>query len=76
MWELQVAPSSYYAATSRPPSKRSVSDEVTAARIHAVHKDNYGVYGARKVHAQLHRDGHPVARCTVERLMRREGLRG
>ena len=74
--ELQVAPSSYYAAKSRPPSKRSVSDEVTAARIHAVHKDNYGVYGARKVHAQLRRDGHPVARCTVERLMRREGLRG
>ncbi|WP_206750899.1 IS3 family transposase [Cryobacterium glucosi] len=25
---------------------------------------------------QLRRDGHPVARCTVERLMRREGLRG
>ena len=49
---------------------------MTAARIHAVHKDNYGVYGARKVHAQLRRDGHPVARCTVERLMRREGLRG
>ncbi|WP_166787407.1 MULTISPECIES: hypothetical protein [Cryobacterium] len=49
--ELQVAPSSYYAAKFRPPSKRSVSDAVTAARIHAVHKDNFGVYGARKVHA-------------------------
>jgi putative transposase len=41
-----------------------------------VHADNYGVYGARKVHAELHRQGHAVARCTVERLMRDRGLRG
>jgi putative transposase len=34
------------------------------------------VYGARKVYAQLKRDGHSVALCTVERLMRRENLRG
>ncbi|SFI01378.1 putative transposase, partial [Cryobacterium levicorallinum] len=40
--------------------------------------DNYRSikFRVRKVHAQLKRDGHPVARCTVERLMRREGLRG
>lgn len=37
---------------------------------------NFGVYGARKVHAELHRQGHRVARCTVERLMRAAGLRG
>jgi len=29
-----------------------------------------GVYGARKIHAVLNRDGISVARCTVERLMR------
>ena len=74
--ELPIAPQTYYAAKERPPSKRSISDEVTVTRIHAIHKSNYGVYGVRKVHAQLRRDGHPVARCTVERLMRREGLRG
>ena len=34
------------------------------------------VYGANKVWRQLHREGIPVARCTVERLMRRLGLRG
>ncbi|MBG6226793.1 putative transposase [Arthrobacter sp. CAN_A2] len=45
-------------------------------KIKEVHRKNYRVYGARKVHAQLNRDGHRVARCTVERLMRREGLRG
>jgi putative transposase len=44
--------------------------------IEKVHGDNYGVYGARKVHAELRRQGHPVARCTVQRLMRAAGLRG
>ena len=44
--------------------------------IEQVHKENFGVYGARKVHAQLRRQGHAVARCTVERLMRTAGLRG
>jgi len=41
-----------------------------------VHTQNPGVYGARKVHAELRRKGIEVARCTVERLMRAEGLRG
>ncbi len=74
--DLQVAPSSYYAHRARAPSARSVSDAATTAVITAVHADNYGVYGARKVHAELSRQGHPVARCTVQRLMRAAGLRG
>ena len=37
---------------------------------------NFGVYGARKVWRQLQREGVAVARCTVERLMRQEGLKG
>ena len=39
-------------------------------------ESNYGVYGARKVWRQLNREGIDVARCTVERLMRRIGLAG
>jgi transposase InsO family protein len=34
------------------------------------------VYGADKVWKQMNREGIAVARCTVERLMRRLGLRG
>lgn len=74
--ELPIAPATYYAAKTRPRSARAVSDAVMVERIRAVHKSNYGVYGVRKVHAQLRREGVQVARCTVERLMRREGLRG
>ena len=73
---MQVAPSVYYAAKSRPPSARSQTDAATTAVIERVHADNYGVYGARKVHAEVRRQGHAVARCTVERLMRAAGLRG
>ena len=74
--ELPIAPQTYYAAQSRPPSRRSVTDEESVVKIRKIHSENYAVYGVRKVHAQLKREGHPVARCTVERLMRREGLRG
>ena len=73
---LQVAPSSYYAAKCRQPCQRQVRDEALKTAIGRVHAANYGVYGARKVWRQLHRDGVPVARCTVERLMRELGLAG
>ena len=72
----QIAPSTYYAARARPPSARSVTDAVTLARIEKVHAENYGVYGARKTWRTLCRAGEPVARCTVERLMRSNGIRG
>ncbi len=72
----EIAPSTYYAAKSRPESARTARDRELTATIKRVHKDNYGVYGARKVWAQLHRHGIDVARCTVERLMREAGLRG
>ncbi|GAB3201471.1 hypothetical protein GCM10027062_23830 [Nocardioides hungaricus] len=73
---VQVAPSTYYTARQRPPSARSVRDAALVEDIKVAHKANLGVYGARKIHAELNREGIPVARCTVERLMRAEGLRG
>ncbi len=71
-----IAPSTYYDAARRAPSARAVRDEQLKAAISRVHQDNYGVYGARKVWLQLNREGTPVARCTVERLMRELGLAG
>ena len=73
---MQIAPSTYYAAKTRPPSARAVSDAATTEAIGRAHAENYGVYGVRKVHAELNRQGHQVARCTVQRLMRAAGLRG
>jgi putative transposase len=73
---LQFAPSTYYAAKQRPPSARRLRDEVLKPEIERVHRENFSVYGARKVWRQLHREGTPVARCTVERLMKDLGLEG
>ncbi len=73
---ITIAPSTYYDAKSRPPSKRSLRDEELKIEIARVHRDNFGVYGPRKVWLQLNREGIEVARCTVERLMQSLGLQG
>jgi len=46
---LAVAPSSYYAARSRPPSARATADAELKLDIARVHRDQFGVYGARKL---------------------------
>ncbi|MEW1900188.1 IS3 family transposase [Streptomyces albidoflavus] len=73
---LKIATSTYYAARTRAPSARSVRDAELKTQISRVHADNFSVYGVRKVWRQLHREGIPVARCTVARLMRDLGLQG
>ncbi|HFT8599696.1 TPA: IS3 family transposase, partial [Pseudomonas aeruginosa] len=57
-------------------SPRARRDEVLSGHIQRVWEENFQVYGVRKVWRQLLREGVMVARCTVERLMRRLGLQG
>lgn len=73
-----IAPSTYYDARRalQQSSTSALRDEALMAEIRRVHADNYGVYGARKVWLALNREGIPVARCAVERLMRAHGLIG
>lgn len=73
---MQIAPSTYYEIKNRQPSARARRDEELIPLITKIYNENYQVYGARKIWDELHRQGHQVARCTVERLMRRIGLRG
>ncbi len=78
---LQIAPSGYrrHAARKRNPSLRPARarrDDELIPQIERVWQANFQVYGADKVWKQLGREAMPVARCTVERLMRRQGLRG
>jgi putative transposase len=73
---LPIAPSTYYDAHRRPASARTVRDGELRTEIARVHAEHFGVYGARKVWRQLHREGIAVARCTVERLMGELGLEG
>ena len=78
---LQIAPSGYWrhAALKREPHRRCARvqrDETLIPHLQRVWHANLQVYGADKVWKQMNREGLPVARCTVERLMRRLGLRG
>ena len=78
---LQVAPSGYrrHVALRREPHRRCARaqrDETLLPQIERVWGANMQVYGADKVWRQLQREGTPVARCTVERLMQQQGLRG
>jgi len=78
---LQIAPSGYrrHAAQVREPHRRCARakrDALLLPEIERVWQGNMQVYGADKVWKQLGREGMTVARCTVERLMRQQGLRG
>ena len=72
----KIAPNTYWVAKKRPPSARAIRDAELVIEIRRVYEQNLFVYGADKVWAQLNREGIRVARCTVERLMRAEGLSG
>jgi putative transposase len=57
-------------------SARSLEDERLLAQIRELHEANFCAYGSRRMWIALRRAGQPVARCTVERLMRTNGLQG
>ena len=73
---VKIAPSTYYEWRDKLPSAREQRERVLLEHIRRVHQENFGVYGPRKVWLVLNREGIPVARCTIERLMRQAGLAG
>jgi len=78
---LPIAPSTYYEYKSRELDPKRIParlqrDAELRGSIQRVWQEHFRVYGARKVWKQLNREAIPVARCTVERLMRQQGLRG
>ena len=80
---VPIAPNSYYAHKKRARSARAVRDEAVLTEIIRIHTDpqiGRGLYGIRKVHASLARqggvDGQQVSKRQVARLMRSAGLQG
>ena len=74
--EIEVSASAYRARRRRPPSSRSLRDAFLLGEIRRVHEGSSGVYGQLEVWDELNDEGTCVARCTVERLMRRNGIVG
>ena len=79
--ELPIAPSTYYRCKSQSAhpeqrSDRAKRDEQLILDIQRVWEESHCNYGVRKVWKQLHREDIPVARCTVERLIKQLGIEG
>ncbi len=79
--QLPIAPSTYYEHKARQRGARQLParvrrDAELCPAIRRVWEENFRAYGARKVWKQLNREQIRVARCTIERLMRQEGLEG
>jgi putative transposase len=78
----QIAPSTYYAWRSRRPGLRTISDAVIVNAMRDLRTAADGrpspesLYGYRKTWHALRRQGLHVPRCTVQRLMREQGMRG
>jgi transposase InsO family protein len=66
----------YRAAKARVPSARRLRDDLLVPEVARLHAENYGVYGRRKMHALLRRQGWDIGRDQTERLMRLAGIRG
>ena len=74
---LGVSTSGFYAWASRAPSDRDLSDAWLIEKIKHVHRENRGVYGSRRVTAELRLgEGVVVSRKRVQRLMRQSGVSG
>lgn len=78
---LRIAPSTYYTHAARETDPglrpaRAQRDAALMAHIERIWHENLQAYGVRKVWRQLQREGIQAARCTVERLMKRMGLKG
>jgi transposase InsO family protein len=80
---IQIAPRTYWARRSRPPSRRALADAALTEILAGIYEPGENgrrppesLYGSLKMWEHLHRQGIGVARCTVERLMRANGWRG
>jgi putative transposase len=80
---VPIAPRTYWARRSRLPSRRALADAALTEVLAGIYEPGPDgrrppecLYGSLKMREHLNRQGIPVARCTVERLMRAHGWRG
>lgn len=70
-----MSASGYYTWRSRPPSHRVVEDKVILEKIKAAFKKSRQTYGSPRIHQALRRQGDPVGKRRVERIMRENGIK-
>ena len=72
---LEVSTSGYYAWRRRPSSRRAQENAILSGRIAEIHEQSQGIYGSRRVHAELRAQGVVISWQRVARLMRASGLK-
>ena len=75
---IEISPSTYYEWINKTPPRRQVRDAELVAIITTAREDKKNgkfvqTLGSRKLWIWLRGQGHDVARCTVERIMREQG---
>ena len=73
---MEIAPTTYWSAKTRPPCARALRDAVVGPKIEALWLKNYSVYGRRKLAKAARKAGLDVGRDQVARLMRTHSIRG
>ena len=78
---VPISPSTYYEWIARTPTRRQARDAELVEIITAAREDKkkgrfVQTLGSRKLWIWLRGQGHDVARCTVERIMREQGWEG
>ena len=71
---LRVSRSGFYAWQQRPPSAREMANRRLSKEIRTIHHEVNGIYGHRRITAELTAMGHECGRHRVARLMREAGL--
>ena len=77
---VPISPSTYYEWVAKTPTKRQIRDAAVVEIITAARRQEERQFvqtlGSRKLWIWLRGQGHDVARCTVERIMREQGWEG
>ncbi|MCB1797001.1 MAG: IS3 family transposase, partial [Candidatus Competibacteraceae bacterium] len=73
---VSIAPSTYYERHRQPVTAAELEEAYLANALVTLHTENWGVYGARKLHKAARRAGIDVGRDQVARLMRVAGITG
>jgi len=78
---VSISPSTYYEWIAKAPTQRQLRDAELVEIIRAAREDTktgrfVQTLGSRKLWIWLRGQGHDVARCTVERIMREQGWEG
>ena len=78
---VPISPSTYYEWITKTPTRRERRDAELIEIITAQREDRktgkfVQTLGSRKMWIRLRGQGHDVARCTVERIMREQGWEG